>query len=138
MDNPHDFISNSTCHKISLPEKKTDSSVAEGHGQKILTVLQSFRAQNIFFDFKILVNDEVIPCHRCVLAACSDFFRYIYLYMLLCISIFLYFELKMQWLLVHSMQLQVGSQNSKANFVLFCSPKDKSGRVLWLYKSYWL
>ncbi|XP_039397385.1 kelch repeat and BTB domain-containing protein 3 isoform X1 [Mauremys reevesii] len=60
---------------ISVPEKKINSLVAEDHAQQILNVLQSFRENNIFFDFNILVKDEIIPCHRCVLAACSDFFR---------------------------------------------------------------
>ncbi|XP_066476640.1 kelch repeat and BTB domain-containing protein 3 [Tiliqua scincoides] len=75
MDNPHNSNSNPTCNRISAPTKKINSLVAEGHGQQILNVLQSFREQNIFFDFKIVVKDEIIPCHRCVLAACSDFFR---------------------------------------------------------------
>ncbi|XP_025054046.1 kelch repeat and BTB domain-containing protein 3 isoform X2 [Alligator sinensis] len=75
MDNQQDGINRSTCNGISVPEKKINSLVAEGHGIQILKVLQRFREQNIFFDFKILVKDEIIPCHRCVLAACSDFFR---------------------------------------------------------------
>nr|XP_060627000.1 kelch repeat and BTB domain-containing protein 3 [Anolis sagrei ordinatus]XP_060627001.1 kelch repeat and BTB domain-containing protein 3 [Anolis sagrei ordinatus]XP_060627002.1 kelch repeat and BTB domain-containing protein 3 [Anolis sagrei ordinatus] len=74
MDNRHDPMNIPTCNGISS-EKKTSFLVDEGHGQQILSVLQSFREQNIFYDFKILVKDEVIPCHRCVLAACSDFFR---------------------------------------------------------------
>uniref|UniRef100_A0A673TE52 Kelch repeat and BTB domain containing 3 n=1 Tax=Suricata suricatta TaxID=37032 RepID=A0A673TE52_SURSU len=56
-------------------EKKNNFLVSEDHGQKILTVLQNFREQNVFYDFKIIMKDETIPCHRCVLAACSDFFR---------------------------------------------------------------
>ncbi|KAF7250792.1 Kelch repeat and BTB domain-containing protein 3 [Varanus komodoensis] len=75
MDNRYDSISTTTCNGISAHEKKISSLVAEGHGQQILSVLQNFRDQNIFFDFKIVVKDEAIPCHRCVLAACSDFFR---------------------------------------------------------------
>ncbi|XP_019380876.1 PREDICTED: kelch repeat and BTB domain-containing protein 3 isoform X1 [Gavialis gangeticus] len=75
MDNQRDTINRSTCNGISVPEKKINSLVAESHGIQILKVLQRFREQNIFFDFKILVKDEIIPCHRCVLAACSDFFR---------------------------------------------------------------
>ncbi|XP_015268369.1 PREDICTED: kelch repeat and BTB domain-containing protein 3 [Gekko japonicus] len=73
MANRYDSVS--ACNGIPTPEKKINSLVAEGHGQEILKVLQSFRDQNIFFDFKILVKDEIIPCHRCVLAASSDFFR---------------------------------------------------------------
>ncbi|XP_065534740.1 kelch repeat and BTB domain-containing protein 3 isoform X2 [Lathamus discolor] len=75
MANQRDYISRPICNGISVPENKINSLVAEGHGQQILKVLQKFREQNIFFDFKILVKDEIIPCHRCVLAACSDFFR---------------------------------------------------------------
>ncbi|KAJ1113570.1 hypothetical protein NDU88_001812 [Pleurodeles waltl] len=58
-----------------VPQNKSTFLVAEGHGQHILNVLQSFRDQNMFFDFNIFVKDEVFPCHRCVIAACSDFFR---------------------------------------------------------------
>ncbi|XP_064297340.1 kelch repeat and BTB domain-containing protein 3 isoform X1 [Phalacrocorax carbo] len=75
MANQRDYISRPICNGISVPENKINSLVAEGHGQQILKVLQKFREQNIFFDFEILVKDEIIPCHRCVLAACSDFFR---------------------------------------------------------------
>lgn len=75
MANQRDYISRPICNGISVPENKINALVAEGHGQQILKVLQKFREQNIFFDFKILVKDEIIPCHRCVLAACSDFFR---------------------------------------------------------------
>lgn len=28
-------------------------------------------------DFTVKVQGHTFPCHRCVLAACSDFFRYI-------------------------------------------------------------
>ncbi|XP_035183373.1 kelch repeat and BTB domain-containing protein 3 [Oxyura jamaicensis] len=75
MANQRDYISRPICNGISVPESKINSLVAEGHGQQILKVLQKFREQNTFFDFKIIVKDEIIPCHRCVLAACSDFFR---------------------------------------------------------------
>lgn len=75
MDNQYNSNRTPTCNGISTHDKKISSLVAEDHGQRVLTILQSFRAQNIFFDFKILVKDEAIPCHRCVLAACSDFFR---------------------------------------------------------------
>ncbi|XP_078512101.1 kelch repeat and BTB domain-containing protein 3 [Lissotriton helveticus] len=60
---------------VSASQNKSTFLVAEGHGQRILNVLQSFRDQNMFFDFNIFVKDEVFACHRCVLAACSDFFR---------------------------------------------------------------
>ncbi|XP_029458298.1 kelch repeat and BTB domain-containing protein 3 [Rhinatrema bivittatum] len=74
MDNQHDS-DRDVCNGFSGPPKNTMSLVTEGHGQQILNVLQNFRDQNMFFDFNIIVKDEIIPCHRCVLAACSDFFR---------------------------------------------------------------
>ncbi|XP_075707694.1 kelch repeat and BTB domain-containing protein 3 [Rhinoderma darwinii] len=69
-----DSFGRAMCNGLS-GEKKSVSLVAENHGQQILTILQNFREQNIFYDFNILVKDESIPCHRCVLAASSDFFR---------------------------------------------------------------
>ncbi|XP_040282209.1 kelch repeat and BTB domain-containing protein 3 [Bufo bufo] len=70
-----DSFGRALCNGFLPAEKKTVSLVVESHGQQILTVLQNFREQNIFFDFNIIVNAESIPCHRCVLAASSDFFR---------------------------------------------------------------
>lgn len=75
MDNSYDFNQKGSCNGIPS-EKKNNFLVSEDHGQKILSILQNFREQNIFYDFKIIMKDEIIPCHRCVLAACSDFFRY--------------------------------------------------------------
>ncbi|XP_004709049.1 kelch repeat and BTB domain-containing protein 3 [Echinops telfairi] len=74
MDNPHD--SNQQTSFNGIPSKtKSNFLVSEDHGQKILSTLQTFREQNVFYDFNLIVKDEIIPCHRCVLAACSDFFR---------------------------------------------------------------
>nr|XP_006628173.2 PREDICTED: kelch repeat and BTB domain-containing protein 3 [Lepisosteus oculatus]XP_015196704.1 PREDICTED: kelch repeat and BTB domain-containing protein 3 [Lepisosteus oculatus] len=73
MESRCDPFSQTVCNGV--PEKKPVVLVAEDHGQEILSVLQSFREKNAFFDFQILVKGETIPCHRCVLAACSDFFR---------------------------------------------------------------
>ncbi|XP_043928544.1 kelch repeat and BTB domain-containing protein 3 [Protopterus annectens] len=73
MDNPRDAISRTFCNGV--PENKTVSLVNKEHGQQILKVLQNFRDQNIFYDFHIIVKGESFPCHRCVLAAGSDFFR---------------------------------------------------------------
>lgn len=50
--------------------------VSDGHADRILKVLRGFRDRGLFFDFNIQVQDEILPCHRCVVAACSDFFRY--------------------------------------------------------------
>ncbi|KAL4646958.1 kelch repeat and BTB domain-containing protein 3 [Arapaima gigas] len=58
-----------------VPERRSTVLVAEAHGQRVLSVLRSFRERNVLFDFSISVKGETIPCHRCVLAACSDFFR---------------------------------------------------------------
>ncbi|MBN3309532.1 KBTB3 protein, partial [Amia calva] len=73
MESQCDPASRPVCNGV--PEKKSVALVAEDHGQQILGVLQSFREKNAFFDFRILVKEETFPCHRCVLAACSDFFR---------------------------------------------------------------
>ncbi|KAM4794974.1 kelch repeat and BTB domain-containing protein 3 [Rhinophrynus dorsalis] len=75
MDFPRDSFGRGLCNGFSVTQKKTISLVSEGHGQQILNVLQNFRDQNIFFDFNITVKDQHMPCHRCVLAASSDFFR---------------------------------------------------------------
>ncbi|RVE64672.1 hypothetical protein OJAV_G00128020 [Oryzias javanicus] len=57
------------------PEKRTLLRVSESHGLHLLDVLRSFREQGLLFDFTIKVQDHSFPCHCCVLAACSDFFR---------------------------------------------------------------
>uniref|UniRef100_A0AAY4CQQ7 BTB domain-containing protein n=1 Tax=Denticeps clupeoides TaxID=299321 RepID=A0AAY4CQQ7_9TELE len=57
------------------PERRSMVLVAESHGLQILSVLRGFRERGLLFDFSIQVRDETFPCHRCVLAACSDFFR---------------------------------------------------------------
>ncbi|XP_077468243.1 kelch repeat and BTB domain-containing protein 3 isoform X1 [Stigmatopora argus] len=49
--------------------------VSNSHGLQLLGVLRSFRTKGMLFDFTIKVQDHSYPCHRCVLAACSDFFR---------------------------------------------------------------
>ncbi|XP_069496819.1 kelch repeat and BTB domain-containing protein 3 isoform X2 [Ambystoma mexicanum] len=75
MDQQRASTNKGLCNGVSSSQYKSVSLVAEGHGQRIISVLQNFRDQNLFFDFHIYVKDEVFPCHRCVLAACSDFFR---------------------------------------------------------------
>ncbi|KAF4085658.1 hypothetical protein AMELA_G00097980 [Ameiurus melas] len=59
----------------SISEQRSVLLVCEGHGDQILSVLRTFREKGMLFDFHIHVQDEILPCHRCVLAACSDFFR---------------------------------------------------------------
>ncbi|XP_057207835.1 kelch repeat and BTB domain-containing protein 3 isoform X1 [Triplophysa rosa] len=58
-----------------LSEQRSVFLVSDTHGQQLISVLRTFREQKMLFDFSIRVQDETIPCHRCVLAACSDFFR---------------------------------------------------------------
>uniref|UniRef100_A0A1A8P3Y5 Kelch repeat and BTB (POZ) domain containing 3 n=1 Tax=Nothobranchius rachovii TaxID=451742 RepID=A0A1A8P3Y5_9TELE len=58
-----------------LPERRTLLRVSETHGLQLLCVLRSFRERGLLFDFIIRVQEQSFPCHRCVLAACSDFFR---------------------------------------------------------------
>ncbi|XP_059369728.1 kelch repeat and BTB domain-containing protein 3 [Carassius carassius] len=63
----------SLCNGVS--EQRSVFLVSESHGQQVLGVLQGFRERGVLFDFSIRVQEETLPCHRCVLAACSDFFR---------------------------------------------------------------
>ncbi|XP_034081491.1 LOW QUALITY PROTEIN: kelch repeat and BTB domain-containing protein 3 [Gymnodraco acuticeps] len=56
-------------------ECRTLLHLPESHGLQLLSVLSSFREQGLLFDFTIKVQEQSFPCHRCVLAACSDFFR---------------------------------------------------------------
>uniref|UniRef100_A0A3B5A542 Kelch repeat and BTB domain containing 3 n=1 Tax=Stegastes partitus TaxID=144197 RepID=A0A3B5A542_9TELE len=58
-----------------VPERRTLLRVSETHGLQLLGVLRSLRERGMLFDFTIKVQDHSFPCHRCVLAACSDFFR---------------------------------------------------------------
>ncbi|XP_047247013.1 kelch repeat and BTB domain-containing protein 3 isoform X2 [Girardinichthys multiradiatus] len=57
------------------PERWTHLRVAESQGLQLLGVFRSFREQGLLFDFIIIVQEHEFPCHRCVLTACSDFFR---------------------------------------------------------------
>lgn len=59
-----------------VPEHRTLLRMSESHGLQLLTVLRSFRECGLMFDFTIKVQGHSFSCHRCVLAACSDFFRY--------------------------------------------------------------
>ncbi|XP_029026399.1 kelch repeat and BTB domain-containing protein 3 [Betta splendens] len=56
-------------------ERRSLLQMSESQGLQLLGVLQSFREQGLLFDFTIKVQEHSFPCHRCVLAACSDFFR---------------------------------------------------------------
>ncbi|XP_076592003.1 kelch repeat and BTB domain-containing protein 3 [Chaetodon auriga] len=58
-----------------VPECRTLLRMSESHGLQLLGVLRSFRERGVMFDFTINVQGQSFPCHRCVLAACSDFFR---------------------------------------------------------------
>ncbi|XP_049582269.1 kelch repeat and BTB domain-containing protein 3 [Syngnathus scovelli] len=61
------------CSKIR--EGHTLLQVSNTHGLQLLGLLRSFRERGLLFDFTIKVQEQIFPCHRCVLAACSDFFR---------------------------------------------------------------
>ncbi|KAJ8410810.1 hypothetical protein AAFF_G00187670 [Aldrovandia affinis] len=74
MDRQFEGVFNGAACNGTL-ERRSMVLVSEAHGQQILSVLRGFRERNLLFDFSILVQGETIPCHRCVLAACSDFFR---------------------------------------------------------------
>ncbi|KAG9338684.1 hypothetical protein JZ751_025352, partial [Albula glossodonta] len=74
MDRQYNSVVNGAVCNGTL-ERRSMVLVSEAHGQQILSVLRGFRERNLLFDFSILVRGETIPCHRCVLAACSDFFR---------------------------------------------------------------
>ncbi|KAL3992030.1 nucleoredoxin [Sarotherodon galilaeus] len=58
-----------------VAERRTMLRVSESHGLQLLGVLRSLRERGLLFDFTIKVQERSFPCHRCVLAACSDFFR---------------------------------------------------------------
>ncbi|XP_028320365.1 kelch repeat and BTB domain-containing protein 3 [Gouania willdenowi] len=58
-----------------LSERQTLLQVSEAHGLQLLGVLRSLRERGSLFDFTIRAQEQSFPCHRCVLAACSDFFR---------------------------------------------------------------
>ncbi|XP_072248678.1 kelch repeat and BTB domain-containing protein 3 [Leuresthes tenuis] len=73
--NPPSSKFNSNPHCNGVPERQTLLRVSEAHGLQLLGVLRSFREQGLLFDFTIKVQEHSFPCHCCVLAACSDFFR---------------------------------------------------------------
>lgn len=71
-----EFVSGVACPvSNSISEQRSMLLVSEGHGDQILKVLRTFRDKGMLFDFHIQVQGEILPCHRCVLAACSDFFK---------------------------------------------------------------
>ncbi|CAG6004473.1 unnamed protein product [Menidia menidia] len=72
---PSNAPSNDAQELNGVPERRTLLRVSESHGLQLLGVLKSFREQGLLFDFTVNVQEHSFPCHRCVLAACSDFFR---------------------------------------------------------------
>uniref|UniRef100_A0A3Q3WJ90 BTB domain-containing protein n=1 Tax=Mola mola TaxID=94237 RepID=A0A3Q3WJ90_MOLML len=58
-----------------VPERRNLLRISESHGLQLLSVLRSFREHGLMFDFTIKVQGHSFPSHRCVIAACSDFFR---------------------------------------------------------------
>uniref|UniRef100_A0A3B3RM82 BTB domain-containing protein n=1 Tax=Paramormyrops kingsleyae TaxID=1676925 RepID=A0A3B3RM82_9TELE len=66
------FLHSSSCFPLRHTSKSQTCRISH-----LLAPLENgFRERSILFDFRIVVGGECIPCHRCVLAACSDFFRY--------------------------------------------------------------
>ncbi|XP_074535741.1 kelch repeat and BTB domain-containing protein 3 [Halichoeres trimaculatus] len=72
---PHDSKPGSAPQCNGVQESRTLLRVSESHGLQLLGVLRSFRERGLMFDFTINVQEQSFSCHRCVLAACSDFFR---------------------------------------------------------------
>ncbi|XP_056467313.1 kelch repeat and BTB domain-containing protein 3-like [Gadus chalcogrammus] len=58
-----------------IPECRTLLRASESHGLQLLNLVRSFRERGLLFDFTLKAQEHTFPCHRCVLAACSDFFR---------------------------------------------------------------
>ncbi|KAM8977652.1 kelch repeat and BTB domain-containing protein 3 [Pelodytes ibericus] len=56
-------------------QRRVINLVAKSKEQEVLKIMRNFRDQGLYFDFNITVRRRVIPCHRCVVASCSDFFR---------------------------------------------------------------
>uniref|UniRef100_A0A3P8TGH1 Kelch repeat and BTB domain containing 3 n=1 Tax=Amphiprion percula TaxID=161767 RepID=A0A3P8TGH1_AMPPE len=71
---PPTYVFNIAPQCNGVPERRTLLRVSESHGLQLLGVLRSLRERGMLFDFTIKVQDHTFPCHRCVLAACSDFF----------------------------------------------------------------
>ncbi|XP_076002531.1 kelch repeat and BTB domain-containing protein 3 [Genypterus blacodes] len=59
----------------TVPERRSVLRASGSHGLQLLSMLRSFRERALLFDFTIHVQECSFPCHRCVIAACSDFFR---------------------------------------------------------------
>lgn len=70
-----------------VPERRNLLRISESHGLQLLSVLRSFREHGLMFDFTIKVQGHSFPSHRCVIAACSDFFRY-FIYLTIYLSIY--------------------------------------------------
>ncbi|XP_053278197.1 kelch repeat and BTB domain-containing protein 3 [Pleuronectes platessa] len=80
--NAHDTSSSPTSSVSGIapqcngaPEHRTLLRASESHGLQLLGVLRSLRERGLLLDFTVKVQECSFPCHRCVLAACSDFFR---------------------------------------------------------------
>lgn len=86
--NPPSRESGSAPQCNGVPECRTLLRMSESHGLQLLGVLRSFRERGLMFDFTIHVQTQTFPCHRCVLAACSDFFKYLSIYQSLSLSVY--------------------------------------------------
>ncbi|KAK1786158.1 hypothetical protein P4O66_017872 [Electrophorus voltai] len=57
-----------------VPERRAAVLVSEAHGQQILSVLRGFRDRGVLFDFSIRVENDTLPCHRCILVTFNRIF----------------------------------------------------------------
>ena len=49
-------------------------SFVGSHGKGMLRTLNELRRQGLLCDATLMVEDKPFPVHRCILAACSDYF----------------------------------------------------------------
>ena len=55
-------------------DHRSELCVSEAHSQQLLGMLRSFRERGLLFDFTVTVQEQTFPC---VLAACSNIFRFV-------------------------------------------------------------
>jgi len=58
-------------------ETSVQTFADSGFSNKLLQGLSSLRQNEKFFDMMICVGDMQFPCHRVVLAASSNYFRFV-------------------------------------------------------------
>ena len=53
--------------------------IDQGYSTSLLAGVDSLRKDGKFFDIVLSVDDKDFPCHKVVLAAASNYFRYQYI-----------------------------------------------------------